>query len=92
MLPYMQPASLRDDRRLYLHQERGVQWLQTCVGLKDRRGVLLADDMGVGKTIQILTFLAWCVESGQFPDLSRSTPPFRPILIVAPLILLDTRA
>ena len=47
--------------------------------------------MGVGKTVQILTFLAWCIESGKFPDLSRSEPPFRPILIVAPLILLDTR-
>jgi len=46
---------------------------------------------GVGKTLQILTFLAWCIESSDFPDLSRSEPPFRPILIVAPLILLDTR-
>src|ERR1017187_7784709 len=36
-------------------------------------------------------FLAWCIESGKFPDLSRREPPFRPILIVAPLILLDTR-
>src|SRR3954447_3012633 len=27
----------------------------------------------------------------RFPDLSRQEPPFRPILIVAPLILLDTR-
>jgi len=43
------------------------------------------------ETVQILTFLAWCIESGKFPDLSRSEPPFRPILIVAPLILLDTR-
>jgi SNF2 family DNA or RNA helicase len=47
--------------------------------------------MGVGKTVQVLTFLAWCIESGKFPELSRSEPPFRPILIVAPLILLDTR-
>ena len=55
------------------------------------RCVLLGDDMGVGKTVQILTFLAWCIESGRFPELSRTEPPFRPILIVAPLILLDTR-
>ena len=47
--------------------------------------------MGVGKTVQILTFLAWCIESGKFPGLSESEPPFQPILIVAPLILVDTR-
>lgn len=47
--------------------------------------------MGVGKTVQILTFLAWCIESGKFPGLSKSEPPFQPILIVAPLILVDTR-
>jgi SNF2 family DNA or RNA helicase len=46
--------------------------------------------MGVGKTLQILSFLAWCIESGRFPDLSRLGPPFRPILIIAPLILLET--
>ena len=46
--------------------------------------------MGVGKTLQILSFLAWSIESGLFPDLSRAKPPFRPILIVAPLILLET--
>lgn len=73
------------------HQEDGVRWLQTCSQIPERTGVLLADDMGVGKTVQVLTFLAWCIESGKFPDLSRSEPPFRPILIIAPLILLDTR-
>ena len=69
----------------------GVRWLQTCSQIHERTGVLLADDMGVGKTVQILTFLAWCIESGKFPGLSRSEPPFQPILIVAPLILVDTR-
>ncbi len=85
------PQALRQDRHLHPHQEYGVQWLQTCSQIPGRKGVLLADDMGVGKTVQILTFLAWCIESGRFPDLSKSEPPFRPILIVAPLILLDTR-
>lgn len=88
---YERPQSLRPDRELHPHQKRGVEWLRTCADVVGRKGVLLADDMGVGKTVQILTFLAWCIESGKFPDLSRSEPPFRPILIVAPLILLDTR-
>jgi len=88
---FVRPQSLRQDRKLHPHQEEGVQWLQTCAQIPGRKGVLLADDMGVGKTVQILTFLAWCIESGKFPDLSRQEPPFRPILIVAPLILLDTR-
>ncbi len=88
---YERPKALRQDRNLHPHQEQGVRWLQTCAQIPGRKGVLLADDMGVGKTIQILTFLAWCIESGKFPDLSKLQPPFRPILIVAPLILLDTR-
>ena len=88
---FERPQSLREDRSLRPHQEDGVRWLQTCSQVRQRTGVLLADDMGVGKTVQILTFLAWCIESGRFPDLSRTEPPFRPILIVAPLILLDTR-
>jgi len=88
---YERPRALREDRSLRPHQEAGVRWLQTCSQIQERTGVLLADDMGVGKTVQVLTFLAWCIESGKFPDLSRSEPPFRPILIVAPLILLDTR-
>jgi hypothetical protein len=87
---FVAPVALREEFPLKEHQAAGVHWLQTCVRIPTRRGVLLADDMGVGKTLQILTFLAWCIESGQFPDLSRSMPPFRPILIVAPLILLET--
>jgi hypothetical protein len=87
---FHRPESLRGDFDLKPHQEEGVRWLQTCTRIQDRRGVLLADDMGLGKTVQILSFLAWCIESGRFPDLSRAKPPFRPILIVAPLILLET--
>jgi hypothetical protein len=87
---FERPDSLRGGFDLKRHQQEGVRWLQTCTRIQDRRGVLLADDMGVGKTLQILSFLAWCIESGRFPDLSRPKPPFRPILIVAPLILLET--
>lgn len=88
---FQAPVSLRTDVALHPHQKDGVRWLQTCVQISDRKGVLLADDMGVGKTIQILTFLAWCIESSRFPELCNSAPPFRPILIVVPLILLETR-
>jgi SNF2 family DNA or RNA helicase len=88
---FERPRALREDRNLRPHQEDGVRWLQTCSQIDERTGVLLADDMGVGKTVQILTFLAWCIESGKFPSLSKSEPPFQPILIVAPLILVDTR-
>jgi hypothetical protein len=88
--PFERPQSLNSEFDLKRHQQEGVRWLQTCARIEGRRGVLLADDMGVGKTLQILSFLAWCIESGLFPDLSRSKPPFRPILIVAPLILLET--
>jgi hypothetical protein len=87
---FVAPAALREEFPLKEHQAAGLLWLQTCVRIPTRRGVLLADDMGVGKTLQILAFLAWCIESGQFPELSCSVPPFRPILIVAPLILLET--
>ena len=78
--PFERPDSLRNGFDLKHHQQEGVRWLQTCTRIQDRRGVLLADDMGVGKTLQILSFLAWCIESGRFPDLSRPKPPFRPIL------------
>lgn len=88
--PYERPASLSQKYDLKPHQRDGVQWLQTCTKIADRGGVLLADDMGVGKTLQILSFLAWAIESDRFPDLSSAKPPFRPILIVAPLILLET--
>ena len=85
------PLAFRTDLKLHPHQRDGVKWLQTCIQIAGRNGVLLADDMGVGKTIQILTFLAWCIETGRFSELAKAAPPFRPILIVVPLILLETR-
>jgi hypothetical protein len=90
VLPFQTPESLAAGIGLKQHQQQGVSWLQNCTRIPGRTGVLLADDMGVGKTLQVLTFLAWCIESGGFPDLSRPKPPFRPILIVAPLMLLET--
>src|SRR6185312_11799807 len=71
---FQRPEAFLADHNLHPHQEHGVQWLQTCVQSPHRQGVLLADDMGVGKTIQILTFLAWCIESGKFPELAKDGP------------------
>jgi hypothetical protein len=89
LLEFHRPEGLRRNVELKPHQEEGVRWLQTCVSQKERRGVLLADDMGLGKTLQILTFLAWCIESGKYPELSREVGPFRPILVIAPLVLIE---
>lgn len=88
---YRAPWALKSGIELLPHQQQGVAWLQGCLSNKARRGSLLADDMGLGKTLQLLTFLASCIESGDFPDLSTERPPWRPILIVAPLILLENR-
>jgi hypothetical protein len=49
-------------------------------------GCLLADDMGLGKTLQALLFLAWLIEE---EEKWQDAAPWNPILIVAPLILLD---
>jgi hypothetical protein len=90
---FSRPDSLLPDVTLKAHQEKGVQWLQTCTQLRPhgRRGVLLADDMGLGKTLQVLTYLAWAIERGRIspPGGDPDTAPWRPILIVAPLILVE---
>jgi hypothetical protein len=88
-LVFTRPAALRRDIDLKEHQREGITWLQTCHAHRGRRGVLLADDMGLGKTLQILTFLAYCIEEQTLPDLSRSNAPFRPVLVMLPLILLE---
>lgn len=80
------PASLRSQLRL--HQQDGVAWLQQA-WKKGRRGVLLADEMGLGKTLQILTFLARLIEDGALSASGSEGPPWNPILIVAPLVLVE---
>jgi SNF2 family DNA or RNA helicase len=73
------------------HQLTGLQWLQYLfLNREKQRGCLLADDMGLGKTLQILSFLAWCVEDGYIEGLGNDSPPYEPILVVTPLMLLDT--
>ncbi len=83
------PLELKD------FQKAGVAWLQRCFrsgsgrAAAGRRGVLLADDMGLGKTLQILTFLAWFIETGYKENLAKDKPPYEPILVIAPVILLQ---
>jgi len=70
------------------HQKVGIGWLGGLLSRDLAKGALLADDMGLGKTLQILTFLAWCIES-EIEELGNEVGPYDPILVVAPLILLD---
>lgn len=89
-LQFERPASLLDEVKLKPHQVQGVEWLQNCHRLKpQRRGSLLADDMGLGKTLQLLTYVAWSIETD--PDLGLSSPsaPWRPVLVIVPLVLLE---
>jgi superfamily II DNA or RNA helicase len=88
-LHFQRPRSLRGELVLHPHQQAGIQWMQTCQSIDDRAGILLADDMGLGKTLQILTFLAWAIETKAFPDVAADKGPYRPILVVVPLILLE---
>jgi hypothetical protein len=84
------PRALVQQPRLMPHQQRGIAWMQQGY-LAGKRGCLLADDMGLGKTLQALTFLAWLIERGDVAagkDAER--PPWRPALIVAPLVLLES--
>lgn len=87
------PLALRPEVSLKSHQISGVKWLQHCTLLRpDRRGCLLADDMGLGKTLQVLAYLAWAIEQKKIVAAggNNETGPWRPILIIAPLVLLET--
>lgn len=86
---FNRPDALLPEIELKEHQEVGVQWLSQSV-LAGKRGSLLADDMGLGKTLQALTFVAWLIESDALrTELSRPVGPWEPILVVAPVILLE---
>ena len=65
------------------HQESGLSWLQAGY-LAGAPGLLLADDMGVGKTYQVLAFLRWLRE--QEPNEQHAGRG--PFLVVAPKTLL----
>jgi len=63
------------------HQRVGVAWLQHLwvATSKYCSGCLVADDMGLGKTLQLLTFISWYLQK----------PDAKPVLIVAPVSLLE---
>ncbi|HXG22742.1 MAG TPA: SNF2-related protein [Methylomirabilota bacterium] len=86
---FVRPGMLLPDVTLKEHQVDGIGWLQQSLQREGTKGVLLADDMGLGKTLQVLTFLAWAIESRLKETLGRDAAPYNPILIVAPLILID---
>ena len=72
--PFLQEGfSLKD------HQKEGVAWLQHLYKSK-ASGCLMADDIGLGKTLQILYFIDWH---------SRKYANHKPYLIVAPISLLE---
>jgi SNF2 family DNA or RNA helicase len=76
------PNNLKSSLATYPHQRDGIEWLVANyrAGV---RGVLLADDMGLGKSFQALTFLAWLKEKIEAKEVIK-----RPALIVAPTGLL----
>ena len=76
----------------YSYQKRGIRWLLglACHTFKlpedelSKYGALLADDMGLGKTFMTLVSIAEYLKQGQVKD-----DKSRPVLVVAPLSLLD---
>lgn len=87
------PSCLIPGKELMSHQLDGLEWLQLCheQRIVGRRGSILADDMGLGKTLQLLNYLAWCIENDKDLGLSNEDAPWRPVLIVLPLILLENK-
>ena len=78
------PDGLKTD--LKLHQKEGLSWLQECwcTGFP---GCLLADDMGLGKSLQGLAFVLWLSDMRRSLHLEK-----QPVLIVAPTGLLKNWA
>lgn len=88
------PKSLKREFRLKNYQKKGLAWLQNSFKMRERHkdartGVLLADDMGLGKTLQILSFLFWLYDNEKYRLDYFNNVHKKPILIVAPVILLD---
>lgn len=69
------------------HQDDGFRWLVDA-WIAGWPGVLLADDMGLGKSYQALAFLAWVRRNLEIAA-QKSARRKLPILIVAPTALLE---
>lgn len=74
------------------HQCSGYDWLRGNCD-RQRTGCLLADDMGLGKTFQVLLLVASLIEAHALTDGAGNPelPPWNPVLIVAPVILIENR-
>lgn len=83
------PKSLKGDFKLKGYQKKGLAWLQNSFKIKNRKGVLLADDMGLGKTLQLLSFMFWLYEQEEYKKKYFDENNKKPILVVAPVILLE---
>lgn len=75
-------------RTPFEHQDEGIRWLlahyQLSMKTQSQSGALLADDMGLGKTFMTLVSIAeW------YKRCKQSKQPQKPVLIVAPLSLLE---
>lgn len=76
------PSSLLQDFPLKEHQRTGLAWLQNLFDKAPNqcRGAVLADGMGLGKTVQLLAMICRAIEEN---------PKLDPVLIVAPVSLLE---
>lgn len=85
--PWKMPEKLSLSPDIYLnkayslkqHQKEGVAWLQ-CLLNNQLKGCVLADDMGMGKTLQVMYAIDWH---------SRHSESNQPYLVVAPVSLLE---
>lgn len=90
--PLRRPNAMLPDLVLQPHQEAGLRWLDGSRIVQGRTGAILADDMGLGKTLQLLAHIANQIESGAMVEEggTAGNGPWRPVLIVAPLLLVET--
>lgn len=89
VIPLKPPSHLMGRTTFKPHQDEGFEWLVSA-WKAGWPGVLLADDMGLGKSFQGLAFLAW-LKANRDAAKARALATVHkgPILIVAPTSLLQ---